>query len=410
MQKFNINDLNSEFKDINEEITTTATNLEIIRSDESKIENELNDLLKRVERLAKRSGLEVAEITSLSNKLELFNLNVDEYLFENNKFVVDKAKRLVELNNIDIVICSVSSILSILIDVIFVGTPEIVKVYKGGENFDGSILTEMLRKIGNTNDSKIAPLLQWFSDKCKVPYDISAYKGTVTPNNHRLRSFGHDPLFGLMFAVADIILGTTTCVDNSGQLKILVNKRKAPTSEKWLAVIYYLGHLISDVCTARGLPIPGFCSLQFFQTEIVDKSIAKIAENMYLDGYDLRHMVSMGIPVFINEMIIKIYCEMSKQSTDTVFTIAEMEKVKLDNKLKEEKMRVITNTAATLGNAVKFIAPPSCGNPTAINMVQWLTFLQSGIVITKAGLRDISVEEVMYSREEIDKKWDDLLS
>lgn len=409
MQKFNIIDFNNEVKDMNEEIIGAANKLNKIISDESKIENELNDLLKRVENLAKKSGVELENSTPLNNELEVFNLNIDEYLLENNKFVKNKVKKFPKLNNIDIVVCGVSSIISILIDVIFVGTPEVVKIYRGGENFDGSILTEMLRKIGNNDDSKISSILQWFSDKCKVPYDISAYKGTVIPNNHRLRSFAHDPFFGLMFAIADIILGTTTCIDNSGKLKILVNKRKAPTSEKWLAVIYYIGHLISDVCTACGLPIPGFCFLQFFQMEIEGQTIAKITENMYLDGYDLRHMVSMSIPVFINKVIIKIYCELSKEATDIVFTIPEIEKVKLDNKLKEEKMKFITNAAATVGNAVKFIAPPSCGNLNAINLVQWLAFLKSGMSIAKAGLRDISVEEAMYSREEIDKKWNDLL-
>lgn len=409
MDKFNIIDFNKELQDMNEDITTSVENINKIISAESQIENELNDLLKRVQNMSKKSGFELEETTYFDSELELFNFNINDYLFEDKEFKKYKVEKLPKLNNIDIVVCSASAILSILIDVIFVGTPEIVKKYRGEEKFDGSILTEMFRKIGNNNDSKISPILQWFSDKCKVPYDISAYKDALTPNNHRLRSFAHDPLFGLMFAIADIILGTTTCIDNSGKLKILVEQRKNPTTEKWLAVIYYLGHLISDVCTARGLPVPGFCFLQFFQEEIGNQTIAKIAENMYLDGYDLRHMVSIGIPVFINKMIIKIYCELSKEWPDGVLTIAEIEKIKLDNKLREEKMRFITNTAATVGNAIKFIAPPSYGNPTAINLVQWLDFLKSGISIAKAGLRDTTVEDAIYLRKEIDKNWEILL-
>jgi hypothetical protein len=108
----------------------------------------------------------------------------------------------------------------------------------------------------------------------------------LTPNNHRLRSFAHDPFLGLFFAVVDIILGTTTCVNNDSKFTILVNTKKASTEQKWLVAIYYIGHIVSDISTARGIPILGFFLTQFFQTEVNDSSIAKIA-----GGY------SRGLPV-----------------------------------------------------------------------------------------------------------------
>lgn len=408
MQKFNIINFDDELNDMNKEIVKSTNNINKEILNEYEIENELNELLERVQNLARKSNIELENINPLNKNLEIFNLTLDEYLVENSNILNEKTIKFPKLNNVDVIVCSISSILSVLIDVIFVGTPEIVKIYRGGEIFDGSILTAMLRKIGNNPNTQVALILQWFSDKCKVPYDISAYKNTITPNNHRLRSFAHDPLFGLLFAIADIILGTTTCIDNSGKVKILVNKRKAPTIEKYLAIIYYFGHLISDICTARGLPIPGFCFMEFFQTEINNKSIAKIVEDMYLDGYDFRHMISMGIPIFINEIIIKIYSDLTKEIPNVISTISEKEKIKLDNKLKKEKMKFIANTSATLGNAIKFISPPNCGNPTAINLVQWVNFLQSGMAIVKSELRDISVEQAIDFRKSIDKKWKEL--
>ena len=132
-------------------------------------------------------------------------------------------------------IASVAGIASVLIDVIFVGTPEVVKIYRGGERFDGSLSTTVLRKIGKTADGELIPILQWFSDVCKVPYDLSLQKGVMNPNNHRLRSFAHDPFLGLFFAVADILCGTTTCIDEEGRLRVLSRRKKCPNRKSiWL--------------------------------------------------------------------------------------------------------------------------------------------------------------------------------
>jgi len=199
-----------------------------------------------------------------------------------------KFSRLPKLTTQDVVVSSIAGIISVIIDVVFVGTPEVVKVLGGGENFDGSILTSALRKFGNDKDGNLTSIFGWLSDKCKVPYDIPLKSGILTPNNHRLRSFSHDPLFGLFFAVADIILGTTTCINSQGMFTVLVNKNKAPTIEKWLSVLYYLGHIISDLCTARGIPIPGFCLTQFFAGETGESSIAQIAEAMYWNCQENR--------------------------------------------------------------------------------------------------------------------------
>lgn len=55
-----------------------------------------------------------------------------------------------------------------------------------------------------------------------------------------MRNPGHDPMFGLLFAVADIILGTATVIDNDGKLRVIVRSKDYPPQEKNLSVIYYL--------------------------------------------------------------------------------------------------------------------------------------------------------------------------
>ncbi len=46
---------------------------------------------------------------------------------------------------------------------------------------------------------------------------------------------------------------------------------EATRTEKLLSVFYYIGHIVSDLFTARGLPIPGFFLTQFFTGEAGDR-------------------------------------------------------------------------------------------------------------------------------------------
>jgi hypothetical protein len=379
-----------------------------IESDMEEKRREINSLLKIMIKIAQHMGIPIEEIPALKEDRKLLNVRIDDLLLMDTEFSNGKYSKFPKLNTQDIIVCSLAGILSTLIDVIFVGTPEVVKIYKGGENFDGSILTEAIRKIGNNDNGKSSEIFKWFSDKCKVPYDISLKSDMLTPNNHRLRSPAHDPFFGLLFAVADIILGTTTCIDNNGSLAVIVNPNKSPTSEKWLAVFYYLGHIISDMCTSRGIPIPGFFATQFYTAKISDSSIAEIAESMYKDGYDLRHMASMSVPVLVKDVLINVYLKLTRENTTIITSLCDREKYDLDFKLKTCKMKFIANSIATIGNAVKFAAPPNCGNPCALNIVQWMAFVQNSINMVAASTRGFTPEKVMYNRQRINKRWEKL--
>lgn len=251
-------------------------------------------------------------------------------------------------------------------------------------------------------------MFKWLSEKCKVPYDISAEKGVVDPNNHRLRSFGHDPLIGLLFAIVDIILGTATVVDNNGRLKVIINSKKYPVSEKYLAVVYYLGHLLSDVCTARGLPIPGFIMTQFFAGD--DNSIAKIAEQMYRDGYDLRHFASMKTPVLIKNIITDAYYRISAfEDIRFVETIAEKQIHENRKKAYKYKLRLVSDAICCGGNVLKFFIPPTMGNMTALNIPEWISLIQDTIINMKYQMREKNVEIIIANREIINDNWYKLL-
>lgn len=370
------------------------------------LRREENALIDEIAQLADEMGLPVSLPDKLDEDLSVLNFEIQEaYLFAHPGPPPGKFPKL---TTEEIILSSIAGLIAVAIDIFLVGTPEVVKIYRGGENFDGSTLTAALRKIGNGEDDPISNVLHWLSDKCKVPYDLSCVSGVVTPNNHRLRSLGHDPLFGLFFAVADIFMGTTTCIDNKGMLRVLANYQ-VPMSEKLLSVFYYIGHLLSDICTARGLPIPGFFLTQFFTDGGSDKSIARIAEGMYQDGYDLRHLASMSTPVAVKSLLIDCYLSLTKQEINPLLPVAEREYVELQHTLKREEMHLIADAIAVGGNVVKIFAPPNLGNPCALNIAEWFSLVRHGFSVFRSAVRDRTAETIIEQRSAINSAWDRLL-
>jgi len=331
----------------------------------------------------------------------------DTALDELNKTVTDiiaLAEDKSKLNAADVVVGISAGLLAAVIDIIFVGAPEVVKIYKGGENFDGSILTAAFRKVGN-DDGKLSEMLEWLCGKCKVAYDIPIVKDTANPNNHRLRNFAHDPLLGALFAVVDIVMGTATFVDNNGKLRVVVNDRTYPDSEKILSLVYYLGHLLSDVCTARGLPIPGFALTQFFATG-EDSSLAHICEQMYKDGYDLRHLASMSVPVAVKNLIIEAYIRVFRsEELCGITTIAQKQIIENQKQGLKYKLLLVSDGMACAGNVFKFFLPPTGGNPTALNLSEWISLLNNSIATLKYQHRDKDVEMAIAARAAINQNW-----
>ena len=374
---------------------------------------QLNDLIRRANSLMEKlptnstaSNLEPLETLDML-ALENLNLNIDSLM--NVQYQEEQVRKFPKLSHMDCIIAIVAGTLAIAIDVLLVGTPEVVKLYRGGENFDGSYLTGLIRKLGNSDLSKT--IGNRLSKMCKVPYDIPLIQvDGVTPDNHRLKSLAHDPFIGLFFAIADILMGTTTYIDKLGHLKIAVNEKFiVPLEQKFFSVFYFIGHILSDFCTPRGIPIPGFFLTQFFTNDNGQSSIAKIAESMYRDGYDLRHLISMSFPVAVNHMVINIYLRFSETTSDTfALPIAEKERIKLNFNLKKDKMHFVANSIAAGGNAVKFIA--TSGNFASINLPEWCALLRSSIRMFHGLTRDTSTEKAMDNRKHIDEMWKSLLS
>jgi hypothetical protein len=402
MDKEKLWDYRKSIEPVGETIVSTGDDITQLRASENSERQELNNLVDRVQTLADLQNVRLPELQNLEiQELEPLNVTLDDLLTA--KDVHQKHSRFPKLSPEDVAVSSTAGLVAVAVDVLLVGTPEIVN----RKQFDGSILTGAIRKMG---EGPLKGFWECLQNICHVPFDTSAVAGGMYPQNHRLRSLGHDPFFGLFFAVFDIIMDTTTFIDDTGMLRILPNaKFSVSISEKTLAVFYFLGHIVSDMFTSRGIPVPGFFLTQFFTDGVRDSSIAKMAEGMYLDGFDLRHLGSMGVSVWINSLIIDTYLELTQEANREIAApLAQKERAKLDASLKKEKMQFITNSITVGGNVVKFFMPPSSCNPCALNAPEWLAFLRSSIAMARAANRDFAAEDALLNRDEINANWDTL--
>lgn len=146
----------------------------------------------------------------------------------------------------------------------------------------------------------------------------------ILPKNHHLLSISHSPL-GIIFGIRDLLQGKATFIDlESGKLISVTGKWNKQALEQGLDKVEsltaawerWLGHLMSDLAgssgtsTERGSGLPaGFESilLKLNSGEGFSSEVAEIIHKMFYSGYDLRFTVATSIPVFLNELLIRVY-------------------------------------------------------------------------------------------------------
>ena len=107
------------------------------------IRDDINSLIAEVEELSALLGCPTEVLEPLPDIDIQFNTEIDQAIVE----IGGKARAFPPMTTTEYIVSSLAGTLSVIIDVLLVGTPEVVKIYRGGERFDGSTLTELIRKI-----------------------------------------------------------------------------------------------------------------------------------------------------------------------------------------------------------------------------------------------------------------------
>jgi hypothetical protein len=307
----------------------------------------------------------------------------------------------------DYIFVGAAGVIASLTDYFLVKIPQTMK-YNGSIQ-EGSPITEFLKKninSENANSSSFSNFANDLQNKCKVPYDTMDFEGAY-PKTHRLQTLGHDPILGFIFGVSDIMSGKASGfsyynnIHTFQKLSVYDNTSVNIIS----ALMTHMGHLISDVGTKMGLPPPFFSLFQTINMKnpfsAKSRSFAEIARWMYLNGYDLRHFITMSITPAVIEIILRMYI-MIRHYVEKGET-----KINLASNPKYRSMLLTAHSIACAGNVGKVALME--GNPLAINYSEWLAFVRYLVPSLKYWLFDKSKLKLEYYKKINDDNWNLLL-
>lgn len=243
-------------------------------------------------------------------------------------------------DKLDYILAASSGALCGVIDIFLVGKPgesplgDITDKWFANRTMDFAKLCHPKHKDFDSLESA----LRFLEKEFKVPYDQTGLGDAgkvvfdLNAKNHHFKSLAHNPsLLGLFFSIIDQFTNSSHFVTD-GQL---ISLEKA--DEKWelrgnnipskffCGFTNWIGHLVSDVSGSqssaragkRGMGIPS--PLWTWTNDIIaikaelnlpvtetDKAMNQLALDIFKEGYDARFQTTQAIPVFINEMLVRL--------------------------------------------------------------------------------------------------------
>ena len=269
-------------------------------------------------------------ITSLS-KAELD-------LYEINESIASIKILKPECDKLDYALAASSGALCGIIDIFLVGKPSQSPVGDITDEWFANRTKDFAKLFGWEDDGTkpFSSAIKHLEKKFKIPYDQSSSGGAakevfhLTPSNHHFKSLAHNPsLLGLFFSILDQFNNSSHFV-TGGQLVSLIEAdgkfelqgHNVP-SKLFCAIVNWFGHLISDMSGShtskgRGMGIPS--PLWTWTNDIIaiksklnmpisqfDDNINEIAIKIFEQGYDARFQTTQAIPVFINDLIVRLF-------------------------------------------------------------------------------------------------------
>ncbi len=284
----------------------------------------------------------------------------------------------------DYIFVGTAGVFGALTDFFLVNIPKDVHlgVYTGQK---GSLITKWLHSL------KMPQALQkWLELSSRVPFDNTG------GSSHRIDTLGHDPVLSFIFGVTEIM--TKGIPSDNGYISI-----KNPVE----ALFTQFLHLISDVTTKRGLPVPFAPVLRllnygsFSRPNGKTATISQLVSWMYHHGYDLRHFITMGITPATIEIILRFYIMIRHyfEKGDTPILLA--------NNPKYRTMLLTSHAIAAATNIGKICLNE--GNPLAINYAEWIALFRYLVPSLKYWLFDKNRLTIENMNNIIEDDWNQLV-
>lgn len=419
MTKKKIFDFDNDFDEIQNDLANSQNRLRQNNIKSKTNSLELQQLQKELEAL---TGQESESSGFL--KLSENDINYDKQYFLNfseqthreiEKEINTNTNLLSPLTKTDYFVAFAIGLAGVLIDMLLVRVPKDIN-YLNKYQQKGSLLTSEIKKIGGENGD-FKKIITKLEENFKVNYDASTinrfnnYQREVSgfyPKTHRMMSLSHDPFFGLLFGTLDIWNDSLTFIDSKGAIHSvgMSHLGEASLNDKIFAPLLWLGHLLSDACTKMGLPVPGWGFTQLLQFGNLgenDRTFADIARWMYVEGYDLRHFLTMSTVPGSIELLNRLYHKKTSDHYETPGLYLDKNLNELEQNVRLEKLLFISHSVAASGNVAKIIM--NYGNPLNFNMPVWLGLIKQSVQFTLIETRNKDAEKAVRNRDKINNTW-----
>jgi len=372
-----------------------------------KTSNDIDDFEDRVEDLA----LKLGNYLSMDEKSHLIQSTHDRLQNRGAKITLKQVESLIdeseiqrirarfqggfeinaELDVYDYVASVAAGLVAALVDFLVVRIPSDM-TYLGNHMQEGSPLTKFMHSRSISSDNWLAQYFKTSYDKV-AGIDIEGF----SPKTHRLQTFGHDPLVGLVIGAIDIMRGGLTGISKDGSVQI-ISGIDSVTYNPLKAIVWQIMHIFSDAPTKMGVPALGWTALQLFNVGsygVKDRTVGELARFMYLKGYDSRHFLTMAASTAAAEIVLRGYFairqKLDQNYSDQVLILGEQAgTTSFGGNPRFVSMALIAHGIAAGANAGKIGIYH--GNPLALNYVQWIKYIDSFRAWIKIKMRAPSMK------------------
>ena len=276
-----------------------------------------------------------------------------------------------ECDKIDYILASASGATCGLMDIFLVGKPGESEIGDITDEWFGNRTKDFAKICGWDGNSinSLSSAVKYLEKKFKIPYDqtgagdAASLVFDLNPRNHHFKSLGHNPsLLGLFFSILDQFTNTSHFISEGDLISLqeaddkFVLQGSNISAKLFCGFVNWLGHLISDMSGSssskgRGMGIPS--PLWAWTNDIIaikrklhianlefDNAINKFALEIYKQGYDLRFETAKAIPVFVNELVVRM-----------VYSIRRLVRFYLNNQNRDRSFELVWELCEPFSNA-----------------------------------------------------------
>ena len=273
-------------------------------------------------------GFAASALSKAETELNELEEQINETLETINKLTPNCDK-------LDYILAAGSGALCGLIDIFLVGKPGESPLGNITDKWFENRIKDFAELCGWKGTDSTSSAVRFLENQFKIPYDqrgagdAASEVFALSPKNHHFKSLAHNPtLLGLFFSILDQFTNSSHFISD-GQLISLdhadgsfeLHGHDIP-SKLFCAFANWIGHLLSDLSGSsqskgRGMGVPS--PFLAWSNDVIaikrklnipvnsfDKAMNEMALKMYEQGFDFRFQTAQAIPVFINEMVVRL--------------------------------------------------------------------------------------------------------